>query len=144
MASAGGVRLDFSPRAVLAINQAVALASEQHGKQVGAEDLAKQLAASVREVRAVGKLFGKAGFVEASDRAAAPLRWQRDPGTISLYDIAVAVGERFGATPSRRRGSRSPAAASAHPLDRFLRSLDAEVVGVLKTRKLNDLLTARS
>ena len=144
MASVGGVRLDFSPRAVLAINQAVALASEQNnGRHVGVEELAKQLAAPIREVRAVGKLFGKAGFVEKSGGAAAPLRWRRDPETVSLYDIAVAVGDRLGAPPPRRRGARSLATESADPVNRFLRGLDAEIVGFLKTRKLNALLSAK-
>jgi hypothetical protein len=41
MASAGGICVDLSPRAALAINQAVVLASEQNGGNIGAEELAE-------------------------------------------------------------------------------------------------------
>lgn len=145
MARTGQFRcLDFSPKTVLAINGAVALASEDNGHDVEASELAQRTAAPLREVRAVATLLRKAGLVQSNGRGMASLSWGRDPARVSLYDIAAAVGERFEVSQSCNHHRRSAVPRDRYPLDAFLMDLRSEVIDLFKARKLNELVPPKA
>jgi DNA-binding IscR family transcriptional regulator len=140
MACGGVLRIHLSPRTELAINEAVALASQKGRRHTSVQELAEVTGAPLRELRTVTRLLQEAGLVERNGSASA-FRWRRDPSRVSLYQVAAAVGERFGSSPARKRGSA--ARQGEDPVSRFLSDLDAQVAALFRARKLQGLLPAQ-
>ena len=132
--------LRFSPRTPLAINGAALLASEKNGRGVPASELAGKTGAVVGDLRAVLDGLAGAGFVEPNVKGAGCYRWRRDPARVSLYEIACAVGERFDAHCTCGLGAASARRCKGCPFKAARRELQAEVIDLFKTKKLNQLI----
>jgi DNA-binding IscR family transcriptional regulator len=122
----------------------VALASEPSGGAANVAELARRTGAPPDEVRAVGELLQKAGLAEASAGGNGSLTWRRDAATVSLYEIAQAVGEPFEVCGLRKDGASSRAAHGDCALEAFLAGLKTEVIDLFKARKLSKLVAGRA
>lgn len=142
IASGGLWRLEISERAITAINGAVALASEPKGGACEAGEIAAQTGAPVGELKAVFEQLRRAGLVEANGNGT--VSWRRDPAEVSLYEIAAAVGERFGVCCSAKDAQAPAAKCSACVLNAATDDMKAQVVGLFKSRKLDHLLPGRA
>ena len=137
---AGGVKgLPLSRAAVLAVNQAITLASESNGRGLPAELVANHLSAPLSEVAEVASRLQEAGLVEVTGQNPTGLsvRWVRDPGTVSLYEIGAAVGERFEVC---RLAPDVPADTVGCQLRRLLEWLNADIVEFLRGKRLSDVV----
>jgi len=150
MGRGGEQRIGFSPRGILAVNEAVALASHQNGRHMPVDKLARKTRAPIGEVQFVAELLRRAGLVEKDARPlagsrcpVAAFRWQRNPSKVSLFDIAAAAGEPFRVCGVRQSRS-GPRASDRHAvLDRVLDGLNTEIVRIFKRRKLGEFLGAK-
>jgi len=125
---------------VLAMKQALALASQRNGRQLLASEVADSVCAPLSEVAEVAARLRDAGLVEVRGESpeASALRWARDPREVSLYEIGAAVGERFEVC------TVAPEVPGDCPLRRLAEELNKEVIVLLKTRKLGDLVAGVS
>ena len=131
---------DFSPRMAMAVNGAVALAARRARRFVPAKRVARETGAPVVAMCAIIEQLKDAGLVE--DNGNGSVTWRRNPAEVTLYDIAMAVGERFHLRcHARDNGARL---CRECPVKGLVRSLESEVVGLFKARSLGDLVAART
>lgn len=135
-----GIR--FSQRTVMAINGAVALAKHAERRLVSTETLAAESGAPAAKMDAVFNQLQKAGLLRSNGNGS--VAWRRDPDTVSLHDIAAAVGERFQFFCSMRGEAPLTGLCKQCPMKCLSRSLKSEVVDLFKARRLSDLSPAQA
>ena len=141
MATANGTWLgSLSRDTVLATNRMVALAARGTGDLAltessppGADDDAKGSCTVLAQLH-------QAGLVEPGSNRSSNFRLARSPEAITLFDIASAVGEPFELCVCLAASGGQDRECSLCPLEHVSRSLQADVVALLKTRTLADVI----
>ena len=139
--AAWGVR--FSPKTALAIDGAVALASRRRRRQIAGARVAKEVGAAEAKMCRVLDDLKRAGLLTSDGNGS--VAWgDRRPSDVSLYDIAVAVGEKFRVHCRLKDTSGGVDVCRQCPMKCFSTPLRSEVVGLFKGRRLSDLMLTGS
>jgi Rrf2 family protein len=140
MLGSGSFFLRFSRDTVLATNGMVALAKLATGEPVDVGRLAATAGAEVAEMRSVVSNLERAGLIEsAGGNGSAALRLRRKPGSVSLYDVASAVGEDFEVCRcAEHRGAARHTCVDC-ALEDVSRHLKADVIALFKSRTVGQL-----
>ena len=136
--------VEFPPQTRLATDGLVALAAAGMEHPLEAAAVAKRGGADVGEMRGVLGSLATAGLVEACGSDSSSFRLSRGPQSVSLYDIAEAVGESFDVCCLLNGHSEDGDACSGCPLASLCADTRGEVVALLKGRTVGDLLVARA
>ena len=133
--------LQFSRRTVLATNGMVAMATLGADREYEVSAVAEKAGASVEEIRTVVPLLERAGLVYCNGSGGTRLRLCRKPDTVTLLDVARAVGEDFE-SHGRTRGlaSRSPLVRALEEVNDRLRDV---VAALFKAKTVGELANGR-
>lgn len=134
----GLVPLRFSRETVLATNGMVALAGLQNGRSLTASAVAGQAGADTGEMGDVLARLERAGLVER-DPSTDQYRLRRRAASVSLYEVAAAMGESFELCHLLLGTASGRSTRLESALESVSNHVKADVIALFKSRTVGEL-----
>jgi len=136
--------LGFWPETVLAAKAVFALASLRNKEGMEAKAVAEEVGCDLQKMASVLSCLERAGLVEQDQGASGSFRLRRGPHSVSLYDVAEAVGEDFDVCSFLRNGKLDERVLKLSGLDALANRLREKTIALLKSRTIGQLTVARA